>query len=122
MNIRATMIRTLVATSLVALSMQGMAAAAHAGEAGQTVTRTVHFGDLDVKTVKGLKTLEGRVRVAASQVCREVAPTTSGREANLQCNSRLIRETMAKVSQADAQVVAKRIEVEGQRVARARTP
>jgi UrcA family protein len=60
-------IASLLAASLVALTLG--TAAAHAAEAGDPLTKTIAYGDLNLETADGARVLYARVRDAAHAVC-----------------------------------------------------
>jgi UrcA family protein len=73
-------IASIVAASLVVLGWVATAGSAHAGEIGDALTKTVVYGDLNLDTEAGARTLFFRLRGAAKEVCSPLA----GRSLSLQ--------------------------------------
>ena len=67
-----------------------------------TVSQAVPYGDLDLRTGEGMTKLEGRVKQAATGVCRELdrrypKATYTGETVNDNCIGTATRQAMARV-------------------------
>ena len=85
---------SMLAAGLFALIGAAGDGRALAAEPSQTLTKTVHFGDLNLDTEQGAQTLYVRLRSAAKQVC---APIES-----IELSRRLVWETCINNAVADA--------------------
>ncbi|HXC07750.1 MAG TPA: UrcA family protein [Steroidobacteraceae bacterium] len=61
-------------------------------------SKTVKFSDLDIQTVEGAKVLYHRIRLAAHQVCLEVARDPVTREGAQGCIDKAIDHAVKKVN------------------------
>ena len=61
-------------------------------------TKTVKFADLDIQTVEGAKVLYHRIRLAAHQVCLEIARDPVMREGAQGCIDKAIDHAVKKVN------------------------
>jgi UrcA family protein len=95
------MIRPIIFTALVlaaGTALAGVGAQATAFDRPQT--RVVHYGDLDLSTDRGIRTLYRRIEIAARAVCGEaerpesLLPTASFRS----CTAGAIDSAVAKIS------------------------
>jgi UrcA family protein len=92
-------IASIVAASLVVLGWVATAGSAHAGEIEDALTKTVAYGDLNLDTEAGARTLFFRLRSAAKQVCSPLA----GRSLSLQsrwqaCYDKAVASAVAQVN------------------------
>jgi len=60
--------------AVAAVSLASVGMAAHAAQADDVPTRTVHYADLNLNTDAGVATLYNRIRYAAHLVCGNVDP------------------------------------------------
>jgi UrcA family protein len=88
-NVHTALIATVFLTG-VALSTPSRAETASIGSPGAP-SRVVRYGDLDLATPDGVRTLYGRIRVAAWKVCGEIVAARNGPSAieNGQCRRTL---------------------------------
>lgn len=88
-----------VVAATVALSAPSFAAAPVEAQPGASA-QVVHFADLDLSTPTGVRTLYGRIRTAAWQVCSIIAPTYGPSTIdNLKCRRTLVDDAVARVNQ-----------------------
>jgi UrcA family protein len=67
-----------------------------ASTTNQTVTYPVRYGDLDVSTTKGAKTLYLRIRYAAETLCESAA--TWGKKEGQACVQKAVNDAVARVN------------------------
>lgn len=92
----------LIALSLIALALSApLAVPAATAEAPKVVFVTVAYGDLDVDTPAGARTLLSRINTAAKKVCGK-APATlmlSVPDKRAECRATVIRETVQRIGE-----------------------
>ena len=99
------MTKTLKKTAIYAVLVAGFAAGlggihARAADLDQAApARTVHFGDLDISSRDGAKTLYYRVRAAAKSVCHEMYPSPDLQTGRLraQCSTELTAKAIHEI-------------------------
>jgi UrcA family protein len=97
---------SLATICLLVLAQQPVWAEPAANRDQQQVTRTVRFGDLDLSTAAGQKTLQGRVQIAVKQVCREIVPGIPGQFIqNGICRNSLMQQALAQVARLSGESV-----------------
>jgi UrcA family protein len=96
MNTKLSLIPALTAC-LFALSLP-IAHAAQSPASDDAVSQIVRFGDLDLSTPAGQKTLHGRLRAASWQVCLEAVPLLPGLYIqNAKCRQAVLADALTKV-------------------------
>jgi UrcA family protein len=87
--------------SMFAITFTGLAAAesAHSASADQVLTRTVAYGDLNIDTESGAKTLYARVQSAAHVVCAPLEGKGVSARVNWQaCVDKSIDSAVSKIN------------------------
>jgi UrcA family protein len=67
-----------------------------ASTTNSSVTRPVRYGDLDISTAKGAKTLYLRIRYAAETLCENAA--TWGKKEGEACVNKAVKDAVARVN------------------------
>jgi UrcA family protein len=107
-----------VFAAVAAASLASVTVAAHADQALDAATRTVHYSDLNLNTQAGVATLYNRIRNAAQLVCGNVDPRRLDEAASAKAcidkavfssvtavnNPKLTSEYNARVSGAQKQI------------------
>ena len=98
-RIQSKSITSILAASLVAVGWAVTGGSAHAGEAGEALTKTVNYGDLNLDTEAGARVLYARLRVAAKEVCSPLAGRALSLQARWQaCYDHAIASAVADVN------------------------
>jgi len=98
MTSKLNLIPVLATACLFTLSLQTAQAAGAPTDDDRTVSQVVRFGDLDLATTTGKKTLQGRLRAATRQVCRLAVPPIPGMYIeNAKCRQAVLQDALTQV-------------------------
>jgi UrcA family protein len=91
---------TFSAVTLVATLAFGSPANAQSPSAATAPSSIVRYGDLDLSTSAGIRTLYGRIQDAAWRVCQQIEPPQNGPSGieNVKCRQTLVDVAVGEVN------------------------
>lgn len=99
----------LLSTTIAAVFLTGLTAAAAAADPNETASVRVGYGDLDLYETAGMRKLSGRVRNAAAEVCGAASPFDMlGKVTVVKCRRSAIRTAMQEIDRRIRQQIVSR--------------